>query len=294
MQLCEACPLSAFFAERAPQLDLPISPKAKPIGEAIDCLLAAKTAANFRAGYLTSLRQYLRAFARGREDWPLQAFSPCTLEEWFAGRKEAPSTRKSNLGRLASLFSFAVRRGWTLKNPCKALDSIRLDASPPRILTVAESRQLLAHCRVSTPKLLRWTLLGLFCGLRPEEAEKAASEAVNITDKFVRVDSKTTKVRERRIVTIPDCAAEWLRLANQEPLSRSTRRRWQKKLRTLMGWKAWPQDVLRHTAASYLLASGLNSHEVSDRLGNSPSVLKGHYKELASGSAAVEFFSLFP
>lgn len=171
--LCRVCPLTAFFLG-SPQLALPLPTQAKSLRDAIAALLAAKSAANFRPRYLRSLRQYLNLFARGREDWPVAAITVCTVEEWFASRIEALTTQRANMGRLASLFTFCVRRGWMALNPCDALDKARLDPKPPRILSVEEARTVLTTCRAESPKLMPWLALGLFCGLRPEEAEQCA------------------------------------------------------------------------------------------------------------------------
>ena len=138
------------------------------------CPARGQVRANFRPRYLTSLRQYLNLFARGREDWLVAAITVCTVEEWFASRIEALTTQRANMGRLASLFTFCVRRGWMALNPCDALDKARLDPKPPRILSVEEARTVLTTCRAESPKLMPWLALGLFCGLRPEEAEQCA------------------------------------------------------------------------------------------------------------------------
>ena len=78
------------------------------LGQAIEFLLAAKRAANFRPRYIDSLRLYLSQFARGREDLPLSHFTVEAVERWFAERSEALTTRASNAGRLSALFSFAL------------------------------------------------------------------------------------------------------------------------------------------------------------------------------------------
>ena len=265
-----ACPIHGLVPLAQPQLPLPVP--SKPLGDAITALLAAKAAANLRLRYLDSLRVYLRAFARGREDWPVAALSVCTVEAWFAGRTEALTTRKANMGRLASLFTFCVRRGWLARNPCEVLDKIRLDPKPPRILSVAEARTLLVTC----------------------QAQQCGWPCVALAARTVRVDAVTSKVRNRRSVMLSENAAAWLALGGELPVVAVTRRRWQRALRGAMGWPVWPQDILRHTAASYALASGLTTAAVSDQLGNSPAILKGHYREICTKAAALEFFGLLP
>jgi hypothetical protein len=77
----------AFPSSPAPGV-IPRRGASVTIAQAIDGLLVAKAAANYRPACVTSLRQYLSLFARGREGWPLEAFTVETIEEWFATRKE--------------------------------------------------------------------------------------------------------------------------------------------------------------------------------------------------------------
>jgi hypothetical protein len=67
-----------------------------------------------------------------------------------------------------------------------------------------------------------------------------------------------------------------------------------RKLRTLLGWPAWKKDVLRHSAATYWLASEPDANRVAMELGNSPAVLFKHYRELVSDDEAKEFWALLP
>ncbi|MCP5523587.1 MAG: hypothetical protein H7A46_18775 [Verrucomicrobiales bacterium] len=63
-------------------------------------------------------------------------------------------------------------------------------------------------------------------------------------------------------------------------------------MRDRLGFKAWPQDVLRHTAASQLLALRKDAAAVALELGNSPQVLLTHYRELVTREQAAEFWGI--
>jgi integrase len=75
--------------------------------------------------------------------------------------------------------------------------------------------------------------------------------------------------------------------------SHTTFRRW---LRLLKRDSAalWHQDVMRHTCASYLLASEQDAGNVALWLGNSPKILVAHYWGLAKEEDATAFWSIFP
>lgn len=78
------------------------------------------------------------------------------------------------------------------------------------------------------------------------------------------------------------------------PVKRMTRRRYLDHAKTVLGFDGWPQDCLRHTAASYAMARDRNAAIVADRLGNSADVLLTHYRELVSKEAALAFWEIKP
>ena len=61
--------------------------------------------------------------------------------------------------------------------------------------------------------------------------------------------------------------------------SLSTLRQFKLRACAALGLSRWPQDLLRHTAASYLLALHGDAGKVATMLGNSSSVLLTHYHE---------------
>ena len=254
------------------RLDAPFVSAQSVINE----LLAAKRAANCRERYVKSLHFYLRQFFRGRENQPLAEFASAEVEAWM-NKYPSPWTRRSWLSRLSALFSFAARRGHIAENPCKRIEGVRVDIQPPKILTPAQADLLLNVC----PTLCRpYLILGLFAGIRPEEIMRLDWSAIDLHTATARVDGKT---RRRRIVNLEPRAAALLagcplRSGPVSP-SLSTLRRFKRRACAALGLSRWPQDLLRHTAASYLLALHGDAGKVATMLGNSSSVLLTHYHE---------------
>jgi hypothetical protein len=56
----------------------------------------------------------------------------------------------------------------------------------------------------------------------------------------------------------------------------------------------WPQDITRHSYCSYGLAMGLTKGQVAERSGNSPKMIKAHYKRVLPRSKAVAYWSILP
>ena len=286
-----------------------VAPVRKPLRIAIEEVIQAKLQAKRRQRYVDSLEAYLEKFATGREQLSVDQITSTEIEQWFANRKEAPQTQASNLGRLSALFSFCVRKGYCLKNPCDSVERVSADRRPPPILTVKEAKRLLFTCRCKVPKLLPYLALGLLAGVRPEEMEQhppgdAQVPApltwgdVNLTKGRVRIEK--TKVRWMRIVELHPAAVAWLEVCTPgkrtDPICprKTTLRRLRRKLRDLCGLGQWHQDILRHTAASHLLALYQDAPKVALMLGTSVPMLLKHYRGLVDAEEARDFWSFLP
>jgi integrase len=259
------------------------------IQQAIDELIAAKQSANRRERYLKSLRYYLQQFARGREQTLLAAFTTADVEQWMATYSGA-AARQTWLNRLSTLFSWAARRGLIAENPTLRIERVSVDRKPPAILTPAQADLLL---RV-VPNICRpYLILGIFAGIRPEEIMRLDWHAVDLETKTVRVDGKT---RRRRIVDLEPKAVALL--ANfplrTGPIAPhlTTLRRFKTKARAALGLKRFPQDLLRHTFASYALALHGDAGKVSTQMGNSSAVLLSHYHEPVTKADCAFFWDL--
>lgn len=246
------------------------------IAKCVDELIVAKTAGNRTARYVRSLKHYLIQFSQGREHLPISDFTFQNVESWVE-KYPCADTRRTWISRLSALFAFCVRRGYILANPCDRVESVICDRKPPAIVTPGQSRELLA----AAPVVMRpYLILGMFAGIRPEELTRLDWSHINLETATVNIDFP--KVRgQRRIVPLDALAVEFLR---RHPLQRgavtpsnSTVDRWRKRARRQLGFARWPQDLFRHTAASYLLAKHEDAAKVAMRLGNSVKILMSHY-----------------
>lgn len=271
-----------------------VTVQAVTLEQAISRLIVAKRLANCRPRYVKGLELYLKQFANGRESQSLASFDVHTVESWLASRNEALTTRASNIGRLSALFSFGERRGWVVKNPCRQLERVHIDQKPPTILSVDQCERLMRWAQFHRPGALAFLSLGLFAGVRPEETERIDWNAYK--DGKVVIDAAASKVRRRRVVNLHKTANEWVQASKAAPLpiTRITRRRILHAAREVLGLERWPQDVLRHTAASYLVAVHRDAGLVADWLGNSPSILLRHYRQLVSDEDAAAFWAIRP
>ena len=289
---CLLLQAASHYSSGSQQLGLAGFGEVKSVGAAVAELLAAKRVANRRAVYVKSLAHYLGRFAEGRAEKALVDVSSSEIEHWLV-QFSSPYSRQTWLNRISTLFAFAVRRGWLERNPCARVERVMIDHKPPLVLSPGQARDLLVAC----PVVCRpWLVLAMFAGIRPDgELLKLKWEDVNLETATVVINFPKVR-KQRRIVPLEPVAVALLR---GHPLrsgavapSQSTLRRFKKRGRVVLGLQAWPADVLRHTAASYLLALHGDAGKVALRLGNSANVLLTHYHNPVRAEDCSAFWGL--
>ena len=271
--------------------------EAVTLWEAFDKFIESKKASNRSPRYIESLENYLSLFMKDREHDAVDSIRSSDIERWFDSRGEMGLVKASNLGRLSSYFQFCWRRRFCRENPCARVERPSIDHNKaPVILSLRDAARLLVACQRRTPQFMAWVSLALFAGVRPEEATDLTWDDINLERGILRVTR--TKTRRRRIVNLSAQAIAWLKIARLcggvLPLTRSQKDYHMKCLRGSVGWDKWPQDILRHTAASVMLADTGDPTHVARQLGHSVSVLMATYQEPMERSEAKKYLSIMP
>lgn len=265
------------------------------IGHAIQCWEKAKAASNNRPRYIAAVVSDMKRFAQGREMVAVSEFKQSDIETWMASRERLSVwSRSVLLVRLRSFFQFCKDRDWCARSPVEKIDRIKAEWKQKEIITPDEAERLLNTTLKVAPGFLWNVVLGLFCGIRQEELVRLKAEAVDLEGGFVTIDATVSKVRRRRIVPISPNAVKWLRLHQGLGTSASFNRRKIWLVRDALGRKTWPQNWLRHSAASYLMAREKDSGKVVNILGNSRDMLMEHYHELVNAADSEKFWKIEP
>lgn len=265
--------------------------------KAVNELLEAKRSAKRSTKHVGNLEWYLDHFISGRETADVSSITPTVIEKWFAGRNEAPHSQRGHIGLLSSLFAHCWRKRYIAENPVKRLDPVTIVRKPPPMLTLVQSESAMLWAAQHKPAFVPWLALTLFAGLRPEsEADAIVWPHIDLDRAVVRVE--ISKTRHPRILDLQFCppAWEWLLAFKSQklPLTHITRRRYLRALREHLEMDRWPQDILRHTAASNLLAYHQDAGKVANFLGHSVGVLLRSYKSLVEKSDAEKWMKILP
>ncbi|MCU0785323.1 MAG: hypothetical protein MUF81_14970 [Verrucomicrobia bacterium] len=271
------------------------APPALPLKSIAEQCLRAKEAKGCRPRSLRKLRTTIDRFLVGRRDRPACEITSAEIHEFLTRNGWRPATAKSFLIDLRTLFSFGVRNKLCRDNPALFVELPRLEDKPPGILTPAQSGALIQRCRVAETTLLATLALCLFAGVRPEEAHRLAWEDVG--PDFVEIKAHKAKTRRRRLVTITPQLRAWLDLARavKSELPAANHAAKFNRVRRLAGlFKDWPHDAMRHSFASYHMAKHRNENTTAQEMGNSPTMIYHHYRELVRPADAEAFFNIMP
>lgn len=257
-------------------------PAARPASTSIDVAIDAF----LRRGLEMKLREEtydfyeykLAQFSRRFPALTLDDVTRARLAEWLHALPVAPSTRRGMLRAVHALYSWARSKEPPLcaANACEGLrvEQPRADRSP----TVLHAREVEALLAAAGPYRHAVALM-VFAGVRPDEIagehkEPLGWQHVDSRRKRIVIPVEIAKTRAPRVIErMPGALWSWLEGAPETgPISPARsrqiiRRIWPalKKLRPEL--ERWPVDVLRHTAASYLLRIWDDAGRVSQALG---------------------------
>lgn len=213
---------------------------------------------------------------------------------------ERVSSRNIALRHLRAFFNYAVKRGWRVDTPAQHIDHTRETESPVAILTLKQCRTIMDVCAadaVCRPYLAALAVQ-LFAGLRASEVDRLdwSDISLDLPNPHLKVTARKQRSRQRRIVSIGSNLRDWLLPIAQDfgkvvpPLARKCHEH----LQEAAGLKPWKKDILRHTFGSYHLAFFQNESQTALEMGNSPTVIYQHYREVVRAQDAKLFWKICP
>ncbi len=199
------------------------------------------------------------------------------------------NTRKIYWKMFKAFFIFAKKSKYISKNPC---EGIEIYTNDPEIhfLSVVDAQTFLGNLLID-PDLIPYTTVCMFAGVRPIECERLEWKHINLNTKQIYIPRHVSKVKRDRYVPISDNLIEWLLPHVGKPIKIKNQRN---RLERCRGGIVWQQDILRHTATSYMMGKYKNAGEVSEYLGNSPAIIKKYYQRAVPQNEIETFWNLTP
>lgn len=279
------------------------------IAEAVAAFLRSK-AGGVGVLHMEGLKTQLTRFARAFGDRPMATVEADEIEAWLDGLESRynPSklsppplvsavTRNAYRGSLHSLFAYAAAksRAWVPFNPIAEIAPDKENRGDPEAYSPADAALIMQAALDHNPALVPVLALGMFAGLRASEAEIFdLSKLTPETTEFRVASTKTGP----RIVPFTDSCKAWL---FAQP--RRKGRAWPGESRDkdtamleLYGVAKVTRILngFRHSFISYRCADIRDVGRVADESGNSPGMIKKHYREIVTAAAAVTYFGIRP
>lgn len=251
------------------------------------------------------LKGTLNRFAVAYGDQPLDAVTGSEIETWIQSLRTprgdshlGPTTRNKFRKSIKALFAYgcAADRSWCPRNPLAAIEPEKTQPAEPMAYTPEATAAIMQAALDHKPELLPALALGFFSGLRPSETMAIDLAAIDLAAPEFRVPANT-KTGARSAPLTPACKA-WL--ATQ---TRRTGKAWigtrQEHSIAMRGILAAVKvigiyDGPRHSFITYRTAETRDVARVADECGNSPNIIKKHYREIVTAAAAEKFFAIRP
>lgn len=265
--------------------------------KAVDLIALAQT-------YLDAKRKTLRDATLGTYRRQLNAILPelrqpitrAAIEALLADK--TPHARNTAVRSLSAFFAWCVATGALDRNPADGLRLARVAEPTRTILTLDQTRALLAHAQAHADILLPYLPICLFAGLRPDEAKRLRPE--HIGKEYITLPPDITKTASARTVTIRPNLRAWLRrypLPAEGITHGLSKDRFKKRLsqEAHAAGITWVQDILRHTFASYAYELTRDAAATAYEMGHQGTdIFFRHYRGLVQPGQGQTFFNIFP
>lgn len=282
------------------------------IEKAYDLFLAAKEKEGCREDTLRNLRSRVAMLRHRFKEKNVHQIARADLAQILQRPRISVDTADNDRRAISSFFSWCLDQEPPLcyENPAKKRNRKRRrtkDENEPEVMPLERLGRLLrAAVNFKGGKLVPYAVICTFCAIRPKEAARLPNSAIDLEAKTVTVGPKVAKLRERRILEIPEVAILWLKrfLKDDLPIKPPNWRKDFDRIKREAGYgspteempglEPWPQDVLRATGISYRYELKKHEGEVAAWAGTSPNVIHKHYRGLVRPADVPVFWGLTP
>lgn len=260
-----------------------------------------------RARSLDFYESKLLLFMGSDGERDLDSFTRPELREWLLAQPGARSTVEGYLRAIRALFRWAKRQEppLVMMDPTEGLDlGLAVEEHAVRILQFEAAETLMDITRGSVYGAA--AALMLFAGLRPSEISTKEKPPllwrhVDFKARIIRIEAATAKTRKARVIEgLPANLWEWLRIFRGErdaPVCEVLTRFLSRHVQAQDTWQwDWPQDVCRHSFATYHIAHYKSVERTSLIMGHEgkPRLLHQKYRGLCTQAEAKRFFEIVP
>ena len=271
----------------------------KPVNvpDLVKTFLAEKEAEGVSQLYLNDITRRLDKFAETFK-CPVANVKTGEIADWLKAIKATGRNGNNYRNAVCTLFSYARERGHLTrekKTEGELLKRFKETVEEVGIYTPKEIRRVLGAAAGPVRAAIA---IGAFAGLRNEEIHRLQWSDINLDAGRIIVSADKAKTAQRRIVPILPNLKAWLEPLKQAegPVGPNVEHLTNFSRNISVACKAAGVGMvgngLRHSFASYRLASVKSADQVALEMGNSPRKLFQHYRELVTAEAATAWFNV--
>lgn len=265
----------------------------RTIAAAAEEYIDSKIALNLREASILSARAQVRRLEKAFPDHNVADLDGRALDAWLTSLGQSPRTRNNTIRDLNGFLNWCVARGYAAHNPAAILEEARIDKTLPEIRPVKTVENFLTILARDYPELVPFHVVGFFAGVRVDEMLRMGADAFR--DGSIHVTPAHAKTRTYRIIEMAPNLRAWLQAF---PVPASITLPPVKKLRAARkaaGILPWPQNLLRHSFATYHLAAHRDAARTAHDLGHpNANLLYTTYRTLATPAEGQAYFSILP
>lgn len=272
----------------------------KSFTEAASDFLKFKERENVGLIYLKDLKTRYNAFSADFGDWKIADITAADIEDWLEDRELNPVSWNNWRRDLVSLWNHAInsRNGWVTRNVAEEVARKKTEDKEVTAFTVPQAKEILAIANEEFPRLMPFLVMGMFCGLRISEIERANWEDIDWETKSVHAGKhKRKNTAANRHVTILPVALAWLerfRLSGGPICTGQDARRAdlnQLRERTF----DFAPNIFRHSYGSFHSQAFKKPADTAQEMGHkSTEMIYKHYRKPMPELVALGFWELTP
>ena len=223
------------------------------------------------------------------------------IERKFIESGYSAHTKRNLLRGYRALELFAMRQKYLPREFESVAESVVIPKTRNSTPAVFSPEDLMRLFVAAGPRHIAYIAMMAFAGARRAEFERMTRDHVSLEDKVAVIGAEIAKKGSRRVLELTDNLCEWLAIGLPEKGPLTSRKNIERLSANKSALKEvgldankWEQNVLRHSFCSYHLALHRNAALTSEQAGNSPQMLREHYKSLVAPAAAKEWFEITP
>lgn len=277
----------------------------KTVGEAYGDYRSYKEAKGLSKRTLESIILHVGRFAGEFHDRPMTDLSHQEIEAFLSRAYQGNRYFNNARAEIATFFSWC-RQEHFLPDVDTEAHKVGKRREIEEAVTIFSPQEFEAILEAVRVDLIPYLALSAFGGLRPSEAQRVDWKCIDWQRQEGHIEIKATVARKtyrNRFVPLNDALRAFLEPFRKEEglvchwkLPQTLLIEDYKKIREKSPKlpRKWPADVLRHSFGSYRLKQTEDRARTAEEMGNSPDIIKRHYRRPITGEQARLWFAIRP